>query len=45
MDISSAEAVEFLFVVWSHPLAGGAQASTILDNGNAVRGTSRISRS
>ena len=40
--VSSAEAVEFLFVVWSHPLAGGSQASTILDNGDAVRGTQNL---
>jgi hypothetical protein len=36
--VSGAQDVEFLMVVWSHPLAAGMQASSILDSGGQVSG-------
>ena len=35
---SGADAAEFVMVVWSHPLASGVKASSLLDTGNEVRG-------
>ena len=40
--VNSVDDVEFVMVVWSHPLVSGAKASTILDNGNAVRGSQKM---
>jgi hypothetical protein len=37
-EVNSVDDLEWLMVVWSHPLAAGAQASTILDNGGPVQG-------